>query len=129
MRPGVPKHHSRLSQHPKNSREEAYVYRNGIEIGRASLSTTGLDQDLGSHVYSALDKFDPTGHRKWISTASFGHARAPDIKNLAQCVTIAPEFLEDALSAVSPGATLIVTDVRVGRQTLSGPDVNILTTD
>jgi hypothetical protein len=44
-------------------------------------------------------------------------------------VAIAPEFLEDARAAVLPGATLIVTDVRVGGQTRSGPDVNILTTD
>jgi hypothetical protein len=107
--------------------QEAYVYRNGIEIGRAALSTTGLDQDLGSHVYSALDKFDADGRREWISTASFGHARAPDVKDLAQSVTIAPEFLEHMRSAVSPGTTLIITDLRVGSQTRSGPDVNILT--
>ncbi len=93
------------------------------------MSTTGLDLGLGSQVYSALDKFDPNGRREWISTASFGRARAPDIKELAQSVTIAPEFLEDARSAVSPGTTLIITDVRVGGQTRSGPGFNILTTD
>src|ERR1700730_16854928 len=60
--------------------QQAYVYRNGIEIGRAAVSTTGLSQGLGSHVYSALDKFDPNGRREWISTASFGPASAPDIK-------------------------------------------------
>ncbi len=109
--------------------QEAYVYRNGIEIGRAALSTTGLDHDLGSHVYSALDKFDPNGLREWISTASYGQARAPDIKELAQRVTIAPEFLEHARAAVLPGTTLIVTNVRVGGQTRSGPDFNILTTE
>jgi L,D-transpeptidase catalytic domain len=109
--------------------QEAYVYRDGIEIGRAALTTTGLDRDLGSHVYSALDKFDADGRRDWISTASFGHARAPDVVDLAQCVTISPEFLEHARSTVSAGATLVITDVRVGSPTLSGPDVNILTAD
>jgi L,D-transpeptidase catalytic domain len=109
--------------------QEAYIYRDGIEIGRASLTATCLDQDLGSHVYSALDKFNADGRREWISTASFGHAHAPDIKDLAQRVTIAPEFLEHVRLAVSAGATLVITDVRVGSQTLSGPDVNILTTD
>jgi hypothetical protein len=49
-----------------------YVYRDGIEIGRAAVSTNGLGQGLGSHVYSALDKFDQNGLREWISTASFG---------------------------------------------------------
>ena len=109
--------------------QEAYLYRNGIEIGRAALSTTGLDQHLGSHVYSALDKFDSNGRREWISTASFGRARAPDVKDLAQSVTIAPEFLEYVRAAVSPGTTLIITDLRVSDQTRSGPGFDILTTD
>jgi hypothetical protein len=109
--------------------QEAYVYRDGIEIGRAALTTSGLDRELGSHVYSALDKFDADGRRDWILTASFGHARAPDVKDLAQSVTIAPEFLEHARSAVTAGATLVITDVPVGRSTLSSPDVNILTAD
>lgn len=108
---------------------QVYVYRNGIEIGRAALSTTGLGQNLGSHVYSALDKFDPNGRREWISTASFGHASAPDIKELAKRVTIAPEFLEHARPAVAPGTTLIITDVPVSEQTRSGSGFNILTTD
>jgi hypothetical protein len=108
---------------------QVYVYRNGIEIGRAAASTTGLGQDLGSHVYSALDKLDPNGRREWISTASFGHASAPDIKGLATRVTIAPEFLEHARTAVAPGTTLIITDVHVSDQTHSGSGYNILTTD
>jgi hypothetical protein len=109
--------------------QQAYVYRNGVEIGRAALSTTGLGQDLGSYVYSALDKFDPNGRREWIATASFGRGRAPDIKQLAERVTITPEFLEHARAAVTPGTTLIVTDVRVSSQTRSGSGFKILTTD
>ena len=111
------------------SDQQAYVYRNGIEIGRAAMSATGLDQGLGSHVYSALDKFDPTGRREWISTASFGRTRAPDIQAVAKHVTIAPEFLERARAMISPGTTLIITDVRVSGQTRSGSGFNILTTD
>lgn len=109
--------------------QQAYVYRNGIEIGRAAISTTDLVQGLGSHVYSALDKFGPNGRREWISTASFGQASAPDIKELAKRVAIAPEFLEDARTVIAPGTTLIITDVRVNDQTHSGPGFNILTAD
>ena len=69
------------------------------------------------------------GAREWISTASFGPARAPDIKELSKRVTIAPEFLERARTAVVPGTTLIITDVHVSEQTRSEPDFNILTTD
>ena len=131
----------RFEWHPENaptgpvsiilstSDAQVYVYRNGIEIGRAAASTTGLSQDLGSHVYSALDKFDPNGRREWISTASFGHPGAPDVREVAKRVTIAPQFLEHARMAVAPGTTLIITDVHVGQQTRSGPGFNILTTD
>jgi hypothetical protein len=108
---------------------QAYVYRNGIEIGRAAMFTTGLRQGHGSYVYSALDKFDAKGRREWISTASFGRGRAPDIKELAKGVTVAPEFFEHLRAAVSPGTTLIITDVRVSGQTHSGTGFNILSTD
>lgn len=111
------------------SDRQAYVYRDGIEIGRAAVSTGALGKDLGSHVYSALDKFDPTGRREWMSTASFGTAHALDVKQLAERMTIAPEFLESARAAVSPGTTLIITDVRVSDQTRSGTGFDILTTD
>ncbi|HYL59596.1 MAG TPA: L,D-transpeptidase [Candidatus Acidoferrales bacterium] len=109
--------------------QQMYVYRNGIEIGRAAVSTTGLGHGVGSQVYSALDKFDASGRREWISTASFGSAPALDIKELAKRVTIAPEFLEQARPAVSPGSTLIITDVPVTSETHSGSGFNILTTD
>jgi hypothetical protein len=51
------------------------------------------------------------------------------VKELAKRLTIAPEFLEDVRGAVSPGTTLIVTDVRVSSQTRSGSGFNILSTN
>ena len=109
--------------------QRAYVNRNGIEIGRAAVSTNGLGQGLGSHVYSALHKFDSNGRREWISTASFGRTLAPDVKEVVNRVTIAPGFLEQARAAVSPGTTLVITDLPVSSQTRSGPGFSILTTD
>jgi L,D-transpeptidase catalytic domain len=106
-----------------------YVYRDGIEIGRAAVATNGLSQNLGSHVYSALDKFDESGRREWISTASFGPGTTPDIEELAKRVRISPDFLDHARGAVSPGTTLIITDVPVSDQTHSGYGFKILTTD
>jgi hypothetical protein len=47
-----------------------YVYRNGIEIGRAPVS--GIERLSGSYVYSALNSVDQSGRRDWISTASIG---------------------------------------------------------
>jgi hypothetical protein len=109
--------------------QQAYVYRNGIEIGRAAASTTGLGQGLGSHIYSALDKFDSNGRCKWISTASFGRTLAPDVKEVLNRVIIAPQFLEHARAAVAPGTILVITDLPVSNQTRSEPGFDILTTD
>jgi hypothetical protein len=111
------------------SNQQVYVYRDAIEIGRSAVSTGALGEGLGSHVYSALDKFDLTGRREWMSTASFGTARALDIGQLSEHVTIPPEFLKNVRATISPGATLIVTDVPVGDQTRSEPGFNVLTTD
>ena len=93
------------------------------------MPSTGFAPGSGSYVYSALDKFDSNGLRDWTSTSSFGSGQAPDIKALVKQVTIAPEFLEDLRKAVSPGTTLIITDVPVSAQTRSEPGFNILTTD
>jgi hypothetical protein len=111
------------------SNEQAYVYRDGIEIGRSAVSMGALGKGFGSHVYSALDKFDPSGRREWMSTASFGAARALDIRQLSEHVAIPPEFLENVRATVSPGTTLIVTDVQVSDQTHSEPGFNVFTTD
>jgi L,D-transpeptidase catalytic domain len=111
------------------SNEQAYVYRDGIEIGRSAVSMDALGKGFGSHVYSALDKFDPSGRREWMSTASFGAARALDIRQLSEHVAIPPEFLENVRATVSPGTTLIVTDVQVSDQTHTEPGFNVLTTD
>jgi hypothetical protein len=108
---------------------QLYVYRNGIEIGRAAVSTNGLGQGLGSYVYSALDKFNQNGRREWISTASFGPGNAPDINEVVKRVSIPPDFLDRARGAVLPGSTLILTDVPVSDQTRSGSGFNILTSD
>jgi hypothetical protein len=88
-----------------------------------------LGEGLGSHVYSALDKFDSNGRREWISTASFDRTLAPDVKQVVNRVTIATRFLEHARAAVAPGTTLVITDPPVGSQTRSGPGFNNLTTD
>ena len=42
--------------------KQVYVYRNGIEIGRAPFSR-GMS---GMHIYSALDGVDAEGKRKWV---------------------------------------------------------------
>jgi hypothetical protein len=111
------------------SDQQAYVYRDGTEIGRSAVSTGALSNGLGSHVYSALDKFDLNGRREWMSTASFGPAHALDFRQLSEHLGVPPQFLENVRATVTPGTTLIVTDVRVSKNTQSGPGFDILTAD
>jgi len=102
----------------------AYVYRNGVEIGRAPVS--GIERLSGSYVYSALGSMDASGRRDWISTASIG-GRAPNLKDLANRVSIPTDFLADARALITPGTTLVITDAPVSARTRSAPGFNILT--
>jgi hypothetical protein len=102
----------------------AYVYRNGVEIGRAPVN--GVERLSGSHVYSALRSIDASGRRDWISTASIG-GRAPNLKDLANRAAIPPDFLADVRQLVTPGTTLVITDAPIDARTHSTPGFNILT--
>ena len=103
----------------------AYLYRNGVEIGRAPVG--GLSDVKGSHVYSALAKVNDDGQRSWLSTASVA-GRAPDIKDLMKKASVDQQFIASARALITPGTTLILTDAPVSVSTRSGPGFNILTT-
>jgi hypothetical protein len=104
----------------------AYVYRNGIEIGRSPVG--GIGRLAGTHVYSALSSVDASGRRDWISTASVG-GRAPNIPELAKRAAIPPDFLASVRALITPGTTLVLTDAPVNPRTHSDRGFNILTTD
>src|SRR6202011_6281264 len=83
----------------------AYVYRNGIEIGRSPVG--GIGRLSGSHVYSALSSVDASGRRDWISTPG-GGGRAPNMQALATRVAIAPDFLANVRALITAGTTLVL---------------------
>ena len=107
---------------------KVYVYRNGVEIGRAPV--TGLESARlsGTFVFSADSTTDSSGRRDWISTASVGR-RAPNLKNLEDRISINSTFLQDVRAMITPGTTLVLTDAPVSSQTHSGTGFNILTAD
>jgi len=101
----------------------AYVYRNGVEIGRTPVS--GVERLSGSYVFTALDLFDSSGRREWISTASSGR-RVPNLKDLANRVRFSSDFDDDIRSLITPGTTLVITNLPVNTGTHSAPGFNIL---
>jgi L,D-transpeptidase catalytic domain len=102
----------------------AYVYRNGVEIGRAPVG--GLERLSGSYAYSALATVDAGGRRDWLSIARSG-GRAPNLKDLAHRVAIASDFLSNVRTLITPGTTLVLTDAPVNARTRSARGFNILT--
>jgi hypothetical protein len=100
----------------------AYVYRNGVEIGRTPVS--GVERVSGSYVFTALS-FDSNGRREWISTASSGR-RVPNLKDLANRVRISSDFDDDIRSLITPGTTLVITNLPVGTGTHNAPGFSIL---
>ena len=103
--------------------QEGYVYRNGVEIGRAPVGKLGRIR--GTHAYSATAAVDSNGHREWLSVASVG-GRTPNLKKLAANMDVDPVFLANMRGLVTPGTSMIVTDARVNASTHSGSDFNII---
>ena len=103
----------------------AYVFRNGVEIGRAPVG--GLERISGSYAFSALATEDSRGRRNWLSIVSVGGA-APNLEELASRIAVDPEFLANARALITPGTSLIVTDAPAGADTRSSSDFNILPT-
>jgi hypothetical protein len=101
-----------------------YIYRNGVEIGRVPIR--GLRGISGSHAFSALATVDSSGRRDWLSVASVGRRR-PDLKHLANRMSVDPTFLANARKLITPGTSLIVTDAPVNARTRSSSGFNILT--
>jgi L,D-transpeptidase catalytic domain len=106
---------------------KGYVFRNGIEIGRAAVGGIEAARLSGTYVYSALTTVDSGGRRDWIATASVGR-KPPNLKDLASRISIDPSFLHDVRGLITPGTTLVLTDAPVSSQTHSGPGFSILTT-
>ncbi|MGZ5552258.1 MAG: hypothetical protein ACXWHF_01325, partial [Chthoniobacterales bacterium] len=98
----------------------------GVEIGRAPVAKLGRIR--GTHAYSAEAATDSNGHRQWITVASVG-GRAPNPKDLASRLDVDPEFLAKMREVVTPGTSLIVTEMPVNSSTHSGSGFNIMTAE
>jgi hypothetical protein len=105
-----------------------YVYRDGVEIGRAPVTGLETANLSGTYVYSADLTIDSGGQRDWISTVSVGK-KAPNVKDLEDRISIDSSFLQDVRELITPGTTLVLTDTPVSSQTQSSPGFNILTAD
>ena len=92
--------------------QSVFVFRNGIEIGRAHVH--GIDSiPDGIQAYTALDRIDADGWRDWMAVTAEGDSTEPQFKNLARRLQIPPDFLADVRSVIQPGTTLVLTDIAI----------------
>jgi L,D-transpeptidase catalytic domain len=104
-----------------------YVYRNGVEIGRAGIPNPQVVSPLKDLVFSALQGTDADGHLRWAEVTTTGESKSNEnIFLTAQKSGLPAAFLDNAKTVITPGATLIFTDRPVDPTTQSAPNFQIL---
>jgi hypothetical protein len=106
--------------------KQVYVYRNGIEIGRAAIGGADAGRSYGNHVYAALAEKTPEGDHQWSALGSLDDSPPPDVPELRKRLAIPLDFLAPLRAIVTPGTTLIITDKPVNDTTRSGPGFSVL---
>jgi hypothetical protein len=109
------------------SEQRAYVYRNGIEIGRARLVVLS-DKPIPSHALvlvegrsSVADPYVPDPAKlRWMRIGVPGHMSESGTEVDAQAIgkiQIPAEFVSHVNSILEPGATVLITDEPLSSQT------------
>jgi hypothetical protein len=97
-----------------------YVYRNGVEIGRAGIANPQVVLALNDRVFSALQGTDANGHLRWVQVTAKGKEGSSESLFLAaQKSGLPAEFVTNAEQVITPGATIIFTDKPVDPTTQS----------
>jgi hypothetical protein len=105
----------------------AYVYRNGVEIGRAGVANPELVLPLNDRVFTALNGLDAEGHLRWVEVTSAGKEGSnQSLFSAAQKSGVPSEFLEKAKGVITPGATIVFTDKPVDPTTQSHTGFQVL---
>jgi hypothetical protein len=94
-----------------------------VEIGRAPCA---VPLPKGQHVYSALDGADAEGRRKWVRVDGKPEANDPSFTELAQAARLPQSFIAGVCSVVTPGTTMVLTDMAVDKSTQSEPDFKVI---
>src|SRR5205823_4398908 len=104
-----------------------YVYRNGVEIGRAGIPNWQAVSSLNDRVFSALNGLDAEGHLRWVEVTAAGKASSnQSLFEAAQKSRLPAEFLAKAKEVITPGTTIIFTDKPVDPTTQSATGFQIL---
>ena len=104
-----------------------YVYRNGVEIGRAGIPNANAVSPLNDRVWSALSGMDEQGHLRWVeATAAGTNSSSESLFAAAQKSGLSAEFLHKVKEVILPGTTIIFTGKPVDPTTQSAPGFQIV---
>ena len=104
-----------------------YVYRNGVEIGRAGIPNVQVVSPLNDRVFSALNGLDEQRHLRWVEVTAAGKDKSSEsLFAAAQKSRLSTEFLAKAKEVITPGTTIVFTDKPVDPTTQSAPGFQIL---
>jgi hypothetical protein len=109
--------------------QRVLVMRNGVEIGRARIAIDRPEAPLGTHAFTAAATDD--GKPRWIAVAVPGHgtdAGGPLDPAERARVHIPPDFLARVRPLLTPGTTMLVTDLPVLEET-TGRGMTVVTAD
>ena len=103
--------------------KRVYVYRKGVEIGRADLGGVEGELPKGKHVYVALDKPAPKGSgRAWSALGITEGATPPDWGRIGKRWTLPAGFRGKLREIVGPGTTVVLTDEAADNAKPDKPD-------
>jgi L,D-transpeptidase catalytic domain len=105
-----------------------YVYRNGVQIGRAGIPNWQALAPLDDRVFSALSGTDAEGQLRWaeVTTAADKDKSSQAVFEMAQKSQLPSDFLAKAKEIITPGTTMIFTDQPVDPTTQSAAGFHIL---
>jgi hypothetical protein len=104
-----------------------YIYRNGVQIGRAGLPNSQAVAPLNGRVFSALSSVDAEGNLRWAEVTAPGKDKSSQsLFETAQQSQLPAQFLDKAKEVLAPGATIIFTDKPVDPTTQSPGGFQIL---
>ena len=105
-----------------------YVYRNGVQIGRAGIPNSQAVAPLDDRVFTALSGTDAEGHVRWVEVTTAGDKDklSPNLFEMAQKSQLPAAFLAKAKEVITPGTTMIFTDQPVDPTTQSPTGFQIL---
>lgn len=119
-----------------------YVYRNGVLIGRASMTIDKPDVPLPNRMYVVLDGKGSSPSRfvagrptlRWMAVSlGSSYGQYPNAKeeplDAEKRVTLPSEFAASVYDVLAPGTTLMVTDRAATAETTTSTDFTVLTSD